>query len=147
MATRRIMTAELLSIGSELTVGETRDTNAGDLARRLTAMGVRVDRIQALPDRLDTVREAIVAAIGRADLIVTTGGLGPTPDDLTREAVAGALDQTPTVAPELEAWLRSMWERRGMPFPEMNLKQAWLIPSATAIPNPNGTAPGWRYCS
>ena len=115
MATRRIMTAELLSIGSELTVGETRDTNAGDLARRLTAMGVRVDRIQALPDRLDTVREAIVAAIGRADLIVTTGGLGPTPDDLTREAVAGALDQTPTVAPELEAWLRSMWERRGMP--------------------------------
>ena len=137
------MTAELLSIGSELTVGETRDTNAGDLARRLTAMGVRVDRIQALPDRLDTVREAIVAAIGRADLVVTTGGLGPTPDDLTREAVAGALDQTPTVAPELEAWLRSMWERRGMPFPEMNLKQAWLIPAAVALDNPNGTAPGW----
>jgi nicotinamide-nucleotide amidase len=143
MVTRRILTAELLSIGSELTVGETRDTNAGDLARSLTGLGVAVDRIQALPDRLATVSEAVVAAIGRADLVVTTGGLGPTPDDLTREAVSGALRQTPTVDPELERWLRAMWDRRGLPFPEMNLKQAWLIPAATALANPNGTAPGW----
>lgn len=143
MASRPILTAELLSIGSELTVGETRDTNAGDLARGLTGLGVSVDRIQALPDRLATVREAMRDAIGRADLVVTTGGLGPTPDDLTREAVAEALGQTPAVDPELERWLRSMWDRRGLPFPEMNLKQAWLIPAATALPNPNGTAPGW----
>jgi nicotinamide-nucleotide amidase len=143
MATRRILTAELLSIGSELTVGETRDTNAGDLARSLTGLGVAVERIQALPDRLTTVRDAIASGIARADLVVTTGGLGPTPDDLTREAVAAALGQTPSVDPELERWLRSMWDRRGLPFPEMNLKQAWLIPAATALPNPNGTAPGW----
>jgi nicotinamide-nucleotide amidase len=143
MASRRILTAELLSIGSELTVGETRDTNASDLARGLTGLGVAVDRIQALPDRLATVRDAMRDAIVRADLVVTTGGLGPTPDDLTREAVAEALGQTPKVDPELERWLRAMWDRRGMPFPEMNLKQAWLIPAATAMPNPNGTAPGW----
>ena len=143
MASRRILTAELLSIGSELTVGETRDTNAGDLARSLTGLGVAVERIQALPDRLETVREALAGAMSRADLVVTTGGLGPTPDDLTREAVAAALGQTPAVDPGLEAWLRTMWERRGLPFPEMNLKQAWLIPSATALANPNGTAPGW----
>ena len=143
MASRRILTAELLSIGSELTVGETRDTNAGDLARSLTGLGVVVERIQALPDRLETVREALAGAMSRADLVVTTGGLGPTPDDLTREAVAAALGQTPAVDPELEAWLRTMWERRGLPFPEMNLKQAWLIPTATALANPNGTAPGW----
>jgi nicotinamide-nucleotide amidase len=143
MATRRILTAELLSIGSELTVGETRDTNAGDLARSLTGLGVAVERIQALPDRLTTVRDAMASGIDRADLVVTTGGLGPTPDDLTREAVAAALGQTPSVDPELERWLRSMWDRRGLPFPEMNLKQAWLIPGATALPNPNGTAPGW----
>jgi competence/damage-inducible protein CinA-like protein len=143
VASRRILTAELLSIGSELTVGETRDTNAGDLARSLTGLGVGVERIQALPDRLEAVREAIASAIGRADLVVTTGGLGPTPDDLTREAVAAALGQTPAVDPELESWLRTMWERRGLPFPEMNLKQAWLIPSALALANPNGTAPGW----
>src|SRR5438445_12508755 len=114
------MTAELLSIGSELTVGETRDTNAGDLARRLTSIGVGVERIQALPDRLETVREAIAAAIARADLVVTTGGLGPTPDDLTPEAVASALGQTPVVAPELAAWLRTLRARRGMPCPGMN---------------------------
>jgi nicotinamide-nucleotide amidase len=143
MSSRRILTAELLSIGSELTVGETRDTNAGDLARSLTGLGVAVERIQALPDRLATVREAMTGAIERADLVITTGGLGPTPDDLTREAVAATLGQTPAIDPELERWLRAMWDRRGLPFPEMNLKQAWLIPAATALPNPNGTAPGW----
>jgi nicotinamide-nucleotide amidase len=140
---RRILTAELLSIGTEITVGETRDTNAGDLARSLTAIGVAVGRIQALPDALDAVREAMTAAMSRADLVVSTGGLGPTPDDLTREAIAAAVGETPVVDPELERWLRDLWSRRGMPFPEMNLKQAWLLPSASALSNPNGTAPGW----
>lgn len=140
---RHLLTAELLSIGTEITVGETRDTNAGELARGLTAIGVVVGRIQAVPDELVTVREAMVAAIGRADLVVSTGGLGPTPDDLTREAIAAAVGETPHVDPGIEQWLRGLWARRGMPFPEMNVKQAWLLPSATALPNPNGTAPGW----
>jgi nicotinamide-nucleotide amidase len=141
--TRPILTAELLSIGSEITVGETRDTNAGDLARSLTAIGVALSRIQAVPDVLETVRQAMVEAVGRADLVVSTGGLGPTPDDLTREAIAAAVGEEPVVDPELERWLRDLWSRRSLPFPEMNLKQAWLLPSATALPNPNGTAPGW----
>ncbi len=140
---RRLLTAELLSIGSELTVGETRDTNAGELARSLTGMGVRVTRLTALPDDLDQVTDAFTTGLGRADLVVSTGGLGPTPDDLTREAIAAACGETPEVDAGLEAWLRDLWARRGMPFPELNLKQAWLIPSATALPNPNGTAPGW----
>src|SRR5437868_7001123 len=143
MASRPILTAELLSIGSELTVGETRDTNAGDLARSLTDLGVAVRRIQALPDDLAVVSEGFSAAIRHADLVVSTGGLGPTPDDLTREATAAALGEEPRVDPDLEHWLRELWARRGMPFPEMNVKQAWLLPSATALPNPNGTAPGW----
>jgi len=142
-APRPILTAELLSIGSELTVGETRDTNAGDLARTLTSLGVAVRRIQALPDDLDTVRSAFRDAADRVDLVISTGGLGPTPDDLTREAIAAALGETPVVDPALERWLHELWDRRGLPFPAMNLKQAWLIPSATALPNPNGTAPGW----
>ncbi len=140
---RRILRAELLSIGSELTVGETRDTNAGEVARSLTQAGVAVDRITALPDRLGTVAEAFADGLRRADLVVSTGGLGPTPDDLTREAIAQVCGEATTVDPQLEAWLRELWARRRMPFPELNLKQAWLIPSAAALPNPQGTAPGW----
>jgi molybdenum cofactor synthesis domain-containing protein len=140
---RSIVAAELLSIGSELTTGETRDTNAGELARALSGRGVTVLRIQALPDELETVAAAFAAALGHADLVVSTGGLGPTPDDLTREAIAALTGETPAIDAGLEAWLRDLWDRRGMPFAEINLKQAWLIPSATAIPNANGTAPGW----
>jgi nicotinamide-nucleotide amidase len=140
---RHLLTAELLSIGSELTVGDTRDTNAGELARVLTGLGVRVARLTALPDDLDAVSNAFRAGLANADLVVSTGGLGPTPDDLTREAIAAACEETPAVDPDLEAWLRELWSRRGMPFPELNLKQAWVIPSSTPLPNPNGTAPGW----
>ena len=140
---RQIHTAVLLSIGTELTVGETRDTNAGDLARDLTRRGVVVSRITALPDDLAAVTEAFGSGLSTADLVVSTGGLGPTPDDLTREAIAAHLGESPAVDRDLEAWLREMFERRKLPFPDANRKQAWLIPSAVAIPNDNGTAPGW----
>jgi nicotinamide-nucleotide amidase len=138
-----LLTAELLSIGSELTVGETRDTNAGELARSLAEHGVRVLRISALPDDLPAVRGAFESALARADLVVSTGGLGPTPDDLTREAIAAATGEIPEVDPDLERWLRELFERRGIAFPASNLKQAWRTPSTTVIPNENGTAPGW----
>jgi nicotinamide-nucleotide amidase len=141
--TRRIVSAELLSIGTELTAGETRDTNGADIARALTRRGVRVTRLSAVPDDLDALQSAFGEALQRADLVVSTGGLGPTPDDLTREAIAAVLGETPTVDPDLETWLRGLWRRRDLPFVEANLKQAWTVPSAWAIPNPNGTAPGW----
>jgi nicotinamide-nucleotide amidase len=104
---------------------------------------VEVTRISLLHDDLDAITNALAAARERADLVVSSGGLGPTPDDLTREAIAAVLGVEPAVDPGLEAWLRELWERRGMPFPASNLKQAWLIPGARALPNPNGTAPGW----
>jgi nicotinamide-nucleotide amidase len=140
---RPLLTAELLSIGSELTVGETRDTNAGDLARSLTELGIEVTRIQGLPDDLEAVSGAFAEALERADVVISTGGLGPTPDDLTREAIARVTGETPAVDPGLESWLRGLWSRRGIEMPEINLKQAWLIPSAEALPNENGTAPAW----
>jgi nicotinamide-nucleotide amidase len=140
---RPLLSAELLSIGSELTVGETRDTNAGELARSLSGIGIVVRRIQALPDDLEAVSGAFAEALERADLVVSTGGLGPTPDDLTREAIAVVVSETPVVDPDLASWLRGLWTRRGMTMPDMNLKQAWLIPSAQALPNANGTAPAW----
>ena len=142
-APRRILTAELLAIGSELTVGETTDTNSGELARSLVAHGVAVSRIADLPDDLDVVVDALRTALSRADLVVTTGGLGPTPDDLTREAVAAICDETVSVDVATLDWLKGLWARRGHPFPSVNVKQAWVIPSATSLPNPNGTAPGW----
>jgi nicotinamide-nucleotide amidase len=133
----------LLAVGSELTTGETRDTNSGDLARSLSDAGVDVLWISALPDRMATVTAALGEALSAADLVVTSGGLGPTPDDLTREAIAEVLGERPAVDPELARWLRNLFERRGIAFAETNLKQAWLIPPATAIPNERGTAPGW----
>ena len=140
---RPILRAELLAIGTELTVGETTDTNSGDLARSLVTRGVTVTRIANLPDDLGVVAEALRTALTRADLVVTTGGLGPTPDDLTREAVAETCGEKVTVDPVTLAWLKGLWARRGHPFPGTNIKQAWVIPSATTLPNAHGTAPGW----
>ena len=140
---RQLHTAVVLAVGSELTTGETRDTNSGDLVRSLAGAGVDVAWISALPDKLGTVTAALNDALDAADLVITTGGLGPTPDDLTREAIADACGEHPTVDPELERWLRHLFERRGIDFAETNLKQAWLVPSSTAIPNDRGTAPGW----
>jgi len=124
-------------------VGETRDTNAGELAGALTDAGVEVLRITALPDELPIVQGAFEAALGRADLVISTGGLGPTPDDLTRESIAAAIGETPAVDLQLATWLRDLFVRRGLPFSATNLKQAWTTPSTTPIPNARGSAPGW----
>ncbi len=142
-ARRRLRTAEILAVGSELTNGETRDTNGSELTGWFAEAGVLVKGIACLPDDARLVSDALGRALSRVDLVVTTGGLGPTPDDLTREAIASVVGEQPQVDPELEAWLRAIFERRGIPFPELNRKQAWLIPSATPIPNERGTAPGW----
>jgi nicotinamide-nucleotide amidase len=140
---REIRTARFLAVGTELTTGTTRDTNSGDLARELTSLGVRVLSTMALPDDLTSVADAFRDALAEADLVVSTGGLGPTPDDLTREAIAAACGTEPFVDPELLAWLEEMFTRRGAPMPEANRKQAWLIEGATALHNAHGSAPGW----
>ena len=137
------MRAEILSIGTELLLGQILDTNSQYLAERLADLGVDVLYVSTVGDNLGRAKETIERALGRSDLVVTTGGLGPTEDDLTREAIAGVLGETPEVDPALETQLRTWFAGRGMPMPERNRKQAWLIPSARAIPNPNGTAPGW----
>lgn len=137
------LTAEILSVGTELLLGQIVDTNAAYLARRLAALGIDCFHISQVGDNFPRAREAIERALSRAELLVTTGGLGPTEDDLTREAIAAALGETPVVEPRLEADLRSFFASRGLSMPERNRKQAWLIPSARALPNPHGTAPGW----
>ena len=140
---RVLASAEILAIGSELTTGSTRDTNSGELARELTGLGVRVARAAALPDDLDMVRDAFATALTRVDLVVSTGGLGPTPDDLTREAIAAACGLEPFVDDATIDWMRGLFERRGLEMPAANMKQAWLIEGADALANAHGTAPGW----
>lgn len=140
---RPIRSAQILAVGTELTTGVTRDTNSGELAKELTDLGVRVLRTTALPDDEAAVTRAFNDALSEADLVVSTGGLGPTPDDLTRESIAAACGLQLRVDTDLAAWLRGLFERRGLEMPEANLKQAWLIDGAAALPNKRGSAPGW----
>lgn len=137
------MRAEILSIGTELLLGQILDTNAQYLTQRLAALGIDCLFVSTVGDNLGRCRETVARAFERSDLVICTGGLGPTEDDLTREAISGALGEEPAVDAELERELREWFSKRGHPMPERNRKQAWLIPSARAIPNPNGTAPGW----
>ncbi|MFQ5879624.1 MAG: competence/damage-inducible protein A [Dehalococcoidia bacterium] len=137
------MRAEIIAIGTEILLGEIVDTNSQYVASRLPALGIDLYWVTKVGDNLGRIREAIQRAWGRSDLVITTGGLGPTEDDLTREGIAAALDEPLRVDAGLEERVREFFARRGVPMPERNLKQAWLIPSARAIPNPRGTAPGW----
>jgi nicotinamide-nucleotide amidase len=137
------MKAEILSIGTELLLGEIVDTNASYIAGRLPAIGIDVYFKAVVGDNLERLAETIGRALERSDIVICTGGLGPTEDDLTREAIAAVFGERPEVDAQLEADLRAFFERRGYAMPESNVKQAWLIPSSRAIPNPRGTAPGW----
>jgi nicotinamide-nucleotide amidase len=137
------MRAEILSIGTELLLGQIVDTNANFLAQQLPPLGLDLFYVSQIGDNLQRLSAAFRQALQRSDVIITSGGLGPTEDDLTREAIADVLGQEPRVQPELEHDLREFFQRRGRTMPERNVKQATLISSASVLPNPIGTAPGW----
>jgi nicotinamide-nucleotide amidase len=137
------MKAEILSIGTELLLGEVVDTNASYLASQLPLIGLDLESIVAVPDRMESLAEAFDQAWQRFDIVLATGGLGPTQDDLTREAIARVLGEQMAVSPDLERDLQAMFAAMGRPMPASNIKQATLIPSAQSIPNSRGTAPGW----
>jgi nicotinamide-nucleotide amidase len=134
--------AELLSIGSELLAGETVDTNAAYLGAALARLGIPLHSIRALPDDRAALAAAFAEGRARVPLLVATGGLGPTHDDLTREGLADALGEDLVQDPALEAQLRERFIAFGT-MPESNLRQALRVPSAEALPNPIGSAPGW----
>jgi nicotinamide-nucleotide amidase len=135
------MRAEILSIGTELLLGEIIDTNAAYIAARLPGLGIDVYFKHTVGDNLGRIVEVMGRAVANNDIVITTGGLGPTEDDLTREAIAQVMGEEVHLDPDLEAALRARFAGRHMP--ERNLKQAWLILSARGIPNPRGSAPGW----
>ena len=137
------MKAEIFSIGMELLMGELTDTNSAWMAARLPALGIELQGISIIGDNLAMLTEGFTRALQGADLILTTGGLGPTQDDLTREAIAAALQESPTVQDEALKELEGYFQQRGRSMPAPNIKQAHLIPSAQFLPNRSGTAPGW----
>ena len=137
------MNSEIVAIGHELLMGEIVDTNTSFLAQELSKAGIPVRWSGVVGDDIADLNQAVSRAIERSDVIITTGGLGPASDDLTREAVANALGEEMAVDPGLLEWLEGVFAARGIDMPRTNIKQAALIPSAKTVPNPQGTAPGW----
>ena len=137
------MKAEILSVGTELLLGQIVDTNANYLAQQLPALGLDLYYVSSIGDNLQRLSDAFSQALQRSDVVISTGGVGPTEDDLTREAIANVFGEQMQVQPELEQQLRAFFARRGRTMPERNVKQATTIPSGTYLPNPIGTAPGW----
>jgi nicotinamide-nucleotide amidase len=134
--------AWIVSIGTELTLGQSVDTNAAWLAQQLAALGVRAERHLTLPDDLSAIADALAQAADACDLIIATGGLGPTADDLTRQALAEAAGVELEIDPASLEQIRAFFDRRRRPFPERNKVQALIPQTGRAIENLCGTAPG-----
>ncbi|GGM95774.1 CinA-like protein [Thermus composti] len=137
------MRAEILGVGTELLYGETLDTNTAEIARSLKPYALKVERTLRVADEPEVLAREVRAAWERARLVVLSGGLGPTPDDVTREAVALALGEPLELDEAMLKAIEALFRARGRAMPEANRKQALNIPSATWLPNPLGTAPGW----
>jgi molybdenum cofactor synthesis domain-containing protein len=132
-------TASILTIGNELVSGDVPNTNASWLARRLAPLGVEVRLTTALPDEIDVVAEFVRAEAPRVDFLLVTGGLGGTPDDLTREAIAAAFRVEQEEVPEVAADLRARFTRD----PEYAARWAMLPRGSRPLANPMGGAPGF----
>ena len=135
------MIAEIVAVGTELLMGQVLNTDAQYIARRLSELGVTLHRQVVVGDNPARIREAIHTAIGRADVVITTGGLGPTADDITKETCAEALGLPMERSPEAEKQVRGWFERNNYPMTENNLRQADFAKGAIILENHNGTAP------
>lgn len=137
------MRACILSIGSELMLGQITDTNASWLARDLADAGIELVQVTQVGDDPQLLLRALHSALELGDVVICTGGIGPTDDDLTRETIAELVGETPEVDQDILAGIERYFTEMGREMPRRNAKQAWIIPSAESIPNPVGTAPGW----
>src|SRR3984885_13181749 len=136
------MIAEIVAIGTELVSGQSLDTNSQWLSQNLGALGVSVHFHTGLGDDLAENIAALRIACGRADLVITSGGLGPTQDDLTREALADVAGVSLVEDPESLAAIAAMFARRNRPMAERNRVQAFRPEGSESMPNSVGTAPG-----
>lgn len=137
------MKAEIISIGTELLLGDITDTNSAYLAGQLPLLGLDLNYISTVGDNQGRLIETLKQAWQRSDIIITTGGLGPTQDDITREAIAEFLGENLAVDYALVEKFEELFRYFKREMPPSNIKQATVIPSAEIVPNPRGTAPGW----
>jgi nicotinamide-nucleotide amidase len=134
--------AEIIAVGSELLTPYRVDTNSLHITERLNAIGVAVSGKAIVGDDREGIASAIRAALSRADLVVVTGGLGPTDDDLTRDAAADVFEIPQDEDPGITETIRRRFAARGLTMPEINRRQAMVPRGAEVLPNPRGTAPG-----
>ena len=136
------MTAEILCIGTELLLGNITNGNARWIAEQLAALGLAHHRQAVVGDNRERLIAELRAAAGRCSVLITTGGLGPTPDDLTTEAIAAAFGAPLVEHPQVWAEIQARLAARGRPCAASNRRQAFLPEGAELLPNPTGTAPG-----
>lgn len=136
------MRAEIIFTGTELLLGQIINTHAQCLGQELAGLGIEVVRHTTVGDDWERLTRAIREALERVDLVITTGGLGPTTDDLTMGAVADVLELPLVMDESVLAWIREIFARRGKPVPENVVRQAYFPEGATILPNATGTAPG-----
>lgn len=139
------MDAVIISCGTELVTGQCVDTNSAWLSAQLTPLGVHVVEHLTVADDIIRLASAIRRALGEAQLVIMTGGLGPTPDDITREAIAEAIGMPLVENTEALAQIRAFFRHWQRPMPDSNRRQAMIPRGCELIPNPCGTAPGIRF--
>lgn len=137
------MNAEIVAIGSELLLGQIVDTNSAWMARRLASIGVDLYYKTVVGDNPDRMLDTINGAMERSDVVITSGGIGPTQDDLTREIVAQASGRELIMDQELWSQIEQRFQRRGLIMTENNSRQAYIPAGSIPVENPNGTAPSF----
>lgn len=136
------MNAEILAVGTELLMGQTVNSNAAHISKGLAGLGISVYYHSVVGDNPQRLKACLETALGRTDMVVITGGLGPTQDDLTREIVADVLGVKLVIHEEIREAIERFFKKRHEKMPENNIKQACVPEGGITIPNANGTAPG-----
>ena len=135
--------AEIIPTGTEILLGNVVDINSSFLANQLPLLGIELYFISTVGDNKERLVDTLKRAWMRAELIITTGGLGPTQGDITREAIAELVGEETKIDQKLWQELQTFFARHHREIPQSNIRQATIIPSAQIIPNPIGTAFGW----
>ena len=140
-----MVSVESITVGDELLIGQVIDTNSAWIGRELGRIGAQVDRIVSVHDTAADIGDAVGAALERADVVIMTGGLGPTKDDITKKTLADLFGMRLVRDPDVFEHVRRMTAERGLEFNELNQAQASVPEGCTVLPNRMGTAPGMMF--